>query len=179
MRSLRRIPVLALLPVLFVLLWQLSVPAMAGGQTPLMTSDEKHYAKGLEPTLRLRKTAKPGAEAVANSRRATRPVNTVRGSRLLYEKAEKRERDLDFDKRLSRLCRQGLFAQRRDRLFIARIGGMVYGAGVGGHWSLIDPGNNARPAFLYLIQNQGTGRCRVYRGAYLEGKILPAYPGYL
>ena len=70
---------------------------------------------------------------------------------------------------LSRLCRARQFLQVRDRLFIVRLKGRIYGAAIGGHWSLQDRKNAASPGMLYVMHQQDTTRCEVRRMELVAG----------
>ena len=67
--------------------------------------------------------------------------------------------------KLSRLCKQGLFKQRKDlRLSIGFIG--KNGRGITGvakpGWNLYDPTGAGDPKYTYHFANQGYSSCRVY-----------------
>jgi len=103
--------------------------------------------------------AAPAAPAAAQD--ARRPVNPMATSRLLLED-EAPITDFELDRGLSGLCRAGRFRQQREHLFIVRLGGIVYGAVVGGFRGLYDPEGLAVPALVYALRWQDTGRCEVY-----------------
>ncbi len=85
-----------------------------------------------------------------------------RGSRILYRSLEPRDEGWLLNRQLSRACRRGEFKQRADRRYVALFAAEVYGAGVGGHGSLIDKGRRGVPQTLYIFKGQGTTYCRVY-----------------
>ncbi len=74
---------------------------------------------------------------------------------------------------LSKLCRQGLFKQRRLlRLSIGYIG--KEGKGITGvakqGWNLYDPRKAAQPKMTYHFFNQGYSNCRVYEADTPRGR---------
>ncbi|MGJ3258883.1 MAG: hypothetical protein ACFE0S_04695 [Rhodospirillales bacterium] len=71
----------------------------------------------------------------------------------------------DLNAKLSRLCRKGLFKQRKVlRLSIGYIG--EDGRGITGiakpGWNLYDPTGVGDPDYTYHFYNQGYSNCRVY-----------------
>ncbi len=84
-------------------------------------------------------------------------------SNLLAEDDSRGYRDLRREMEFSRLCRERQFLQVRDRLFIVRLKGRIYGAAVGGHWSLLDRRGAATPGMVYVMHQQDTTRCEVRR----------------
>ena len=84
------------------------------------------------------------------------------GSRILFQSPEPRGEGWLLNRDLSRACRRGEFKQRADRRYVALFAAEVYGAGIGGHGSLIDKGRRAEPQTLYIFKGQGTTYCRVY-----------------
>ncbi len=71
----------------------------------------------------------------------------------------------DLNAKLSRLCRKGLFKQRKVlRLSIGYVG--EDGRGITGiakpGWNLYDPTGVGDPDYTYHFQNQGYSNCRVY-----------------
>ncbi len=128
----------------------------------LATTDRRHSTSAPRPALRpfdARLNLPPPA-----------PPNALPSSNLLYQRDDLGFSDLPYDRSLSRLCREGRFLQVRDRLFIARLGGQIYGAVVGGHWALWDPKGAALPGFIYAMHRQHTGRCEVRRISPLAGQ---------
>lgn len=65
---------------------------------------------------------------------------------------------------LSKACRAGRFRQSVDRLFVAVLGGRIYGAAMGGRSGLFDPQRLASDGLVYVFVGQGTTSCRVYVG---------------
>ena len=84
------------------------------------------------------------------------------GSRILYSSLGPRDEGWLLNRQLSRACRRGEFKQRADRRYVALFAGEVYGAGIGGHGSLIDKARRGIPQTLYIFKGQGTTYCRVY-----------------
>jgi hypothetical protein len=90
-----------------------------------------------------------------------RPVNPLATSRVLLEEGEAIT-SYDLDRSLTKLCRVGRFRQQREHLFVVRLGGILYGAVIGGYWGLYDPQNLAVLDLVYALRYQDTGRCEVY-----------------
>jgi hypothetical protein len=90
-----------------------------------------------------------------------RAVNPIPTSRVLLEEAEAIT-SFDLDRALTRLCRAGRFRQQREHLFVVRLGGILYGAVIGGAWGLYDPQGLAVPDLVYALRRQDTARCEVY-----------------
>ena len=90
-----------------------------------------------------------------------RPVNPLPTSRVLLEDEDPITR-FDLDRGLTRQCRSGRFRQQREHLFVVRLGGVLYGAVIGGGWGLYDPERLAVPDLVYALRYQETGRCEVY-----------------
>ena len=90
-------------------------------------------------------------------------------SNLLAEDDNRGFRDLRRESELSRLCRARQFLQVRDRLFIVRLKGRIYGAAIGGHWSLEDRKGAANPGVVYVMHQQDTTRCEVRRMDLTDG----------
>ena len=90
-----------------------------------------------------------------------RPVNPLPTSRVLLEDEDPIAR-FDLDRSLTRQCRAGRFRQQREHLFVVRLGGILYGAVIGGAWGLYDPQGLAVPDLVYALRYQDTGRCEVY-----------------
>ncbi len=86
---------------------------------------------------------------------ARRPVNPRRGSHLILEEDWPLRR-FDRDRSLTELCRAGRFRQKQEHFLIVRLAGIVYGAVVGGHWSLYDPEGLAIPNLVYARKGQDT-----------------------
>ena len=90
------------------------------------------------------------------------------GNRVKGEYAQSRQpiyRVGDLDVKLSKLCRKGMFKQRKIlRLSIGYIG--KDGKGVTGiaqkGWNLVDPTGAAEDQRTYHFFNQGYSNCRVY-----------------
>lgn len=123
-------------------------PAAAAGVAaprPLPVGPERMRAHGLVP--------------VAEGRR--QPVNPLTTSNLLFEE-DQPIGSFDRDRSLSRQCRAGRFRQQREHLFIVRLGGIIYGAVIGGFWGLYDPDRLAVPNLVYAVRGQDTGRCEVF-----------------
>jgi len=121
----------------------------------LAVTDPRHFTKSPERA--------PRPLDARLGRPAPAPPNSIPSSNLLYGPDDRRFSDFRYDRKLSRLCREGRFLQVRDRLFIVQLDGQVYGAAIGGHWALRDPNGAALPGFLYAIHRQHTGRCEVRR----------------
>jgi len=85
----------------------------------------------------------------------------VATSRVLLEE-EGAIASFDLDRSLTRLCRAGRFRQQREHLFVVRLGGILYGAVIGGAWGLYDPQGLAVPDLVYALRWQDTARCEVY-----------------
>lgn len=96
------------------------------------------------------------------ARTPQRPANAEKGSRVLFQDRSMTLASFPSDNSLSSACRRGRFAQALDQRFIVRLKGGVYGAAIGGHWSLRDPGQLSEFNRLYVIRNQSNSRCRVY-----------------
>lgn len=92
---------------------------------------------------------------------ARRPVNPRKRSHLILEE-DRALREFDRDRSLTELCRAGRFRQKQEHFLIVKLAGFVYGAVVGGHWSLYDPEGLAVPNLVYAIKGQDTARCDVY-----------------
>jgi len=90
-------------------------------------------------------------------------------SNLLAADGSRGYRDLQPELELSRLCRGRLFLQVRDRLFIVRLKGQIYGAAIGGHWSLDDRKGAASTGTIYVMHQQDTTRCEVRRMEFTDG----------
>ncbi len=170
-RHLAAVALLALLlPSLLLPAQDLPAQQLPANQMPanqMRVTNEAHIDQGPKRTFFPRGAFRPQPTGGPDTSLPPRPTNSLLGSNLLFEKAEGRPRDLDFDVDLSRNCRRGLLRQIQDRLFIAKLGGVTYGAGLGGHASLHDPKGLAQAGYLYVIQDQDTARCRVYRGEFL------------
>ncbi|WP_420348217.1 hypothetical protein [Pelagibius sp.] len=92
-----------------------------------------------------------------------RKTNQARaGSRLLVRDEGRLQEKWVLSADLSQACRQRLFRQKRDNFYIGQVGGVVYGAAVGGHGSLVDRAKMAENQVIYLFRGQGTTDCRVY-----------------
>lgn len=154
-------------PLLVLLGTSQPLPAQQVPAQQLTVTHEAHIEQGPKRSLLPRGAFRPRPKDAPDTTLRARPLNALPGSNILFEKAERRPRDLDFDADLSRNCRRGRLRQFQDRLFIAKLGGVTYGAGLGGHASLHDPRGLAQAGYLYVIQHQGTARCRVYRGEFL------------
>lgn len=90
-----------------------------------------------------------------------KPVNPLPTSRILLEDENPIGR-FDLDRSLTKQCRAGRFGQQRAHLFVVRLGGVLYGAVIGGAWGLYDPQGLAVPDLVYALRWQDTGRCEVY-----------------
>lgn len=155
-------PGLAMLYLACGLLAWLSADSGSSMAAGLAVTDSRHFTKGPRPA--------PRPFDARLSRPPPAPPNALPSSNLLYRRDDLRFSDFPYDRSLSRLCREGRFLQIRDRLFIARLGGQIYGAVVGGHWALRDPRGAALPGFIYAMHRQHTGRCEVRRIGPLSGQ---------
>lgn len=98
---------------------------------------------------------------------AAGPANPLPTSRILLEDEDPISR-FDLDRALTKLCRAGRFRQQREHLFVVRLGGVLYGAVIGGAWGLYDPQNLAVPNLIYALKYQDSGRCEVYVVRHLD-----------
>lgn len=126
---------------------------LLGGSAGAFAGDPAHLPVGPERT-RVR-----GLPPVPQGR--PKPVNPLPTSRVLLEEEDPIAR-FDLDRSLTKLCRAGRFGQQRQHLFVVRLGGILYGAVIGGAWGLYDPQNLAVPDLVYALRYQDTGRCEVY-----------------
>ena len=137
--------VAALLALCTTVLLAAAGAAVAGDPAQLPVGPERTRVRGLPPLPQVRP-------------RAANPVAT---SRVLLEE-EGAITSLDLDRNLTKLCRAGRFRQQREHLFVVRLGGILYGAVIGGAWGLYDPQGLAVPDLVYALRWQDTGRCEVY-----------------
>jgi len=125
------------------LVWGGAAQATEPGHIPV--GPERTQVRGLPPVPELPR----------------RPANPLPTSRILLEDAEPIAR-FDLDRSLTKLCRDGRFRQQRSHLYVVRLGGILYGAVIGGRWGLYDPARLAVPDLIYALRWQDTGRCEVY-----------------
>ncbi len=138
-----RVP--ALLAICVTLLVLAAGEIRAAEPAPLPIGPERTRVRGLPPLPQGR----------------PRPVNPLPTSRVLLEDEDPIAR-FDLDRSLTRQCRAGRFRQQREHLFVVRLGGILYGAVIGGAWGLYDPQGLAVPDLVYALRYQDTGRCEVY-----------------
>ncbi len=131
----------------------LTATPVAFGATGLLTTHPDHRTGGTEERVQI---PPPRHE------RLRRPVNPPASSILLMEEERRGLGDFRLVKPLTQECRSSRFMQRTDRRYIAVIQGRTYGAGLGGHKSLLDPRGLGMPGMVYLFKNQDTSRCEVY-----------------
>ena len=142
---------LLLLAVSLLIAAPLPGPPSAAGE--LATTHPAHHSRGVQPRLRaplLRHTP------------VRRPVNPRPSSVLLMDETRRGLEDFKLVKPLTKACRDGRFRQVRDRRYIAKVQGMTYGAGLGGHASLYDPDRRAMGGMVYIFKNEDSSRCLVY-----------------
>ena len=144
-----RMPVLGGCALLLLALAQ--TPALA--DEGLATTSPQHYREGPQPSL------------LPFPVKRMRQLRTreLPSSIVLYREPDRRISEMRRDPLLSDQCRAGVLHQYRDRQFIVHLGGYSYGAGVGGHWSLVDREGAAAPGRVYAFRHQNSGRCEVYR----------------
>jgi len=90
------------------------------------------------------------------------PAYPYAGGQVVVNSPDPLQESWKVSAELSSACSRGHFKQKRQHGLVAVMDGRKYGAGVGGHSSLIDPRKLAKPQVVYVFTGQGTTDCRVY-----------------
>ena len=148
-------PISRVILKVFLALLLLGIPVSnpVAGESDLTTTSQRHFRQGA-----------PDSPIQFPVRRVQQlRVREYPSSVLLHDESERRLSDMRRERQMSDSCKAGDLRQHRDRQFIVRFDGYVYGAGIGGHWSLVDLRELASPGQIYAFRRHGTGRCEVYK----------------